>query len=1088
MTISGPNLLLNHIKRLGYGEDLGDCGDADLLKRFLGEKDESAFTHIVQRHGAMVWGVCRSLLQSDQDAEDVFQATFLVLNRSGDSIQKQDALAGWLYKVACRLSQKRRHQMKRQAVAQCDQLDQVVACNSDEITWREMRQVLHEEISQLSEKHRLPIVLCHLEELTQDEAAQRLGWTFGELRGRLLRGRQLLRNRLARRGIDLSAALLAVVHVQSSFANTIPSKVISTNAQPLADNFLPFAMTVKSRVMMSLICCCFLGVTIGAWAYLFSSEPQAKNSPSSSKQEQPPVHKDTLGDPLPPDVLFRLGTIRLRHGGSASSLFFSPEGDTLFSGGGQDRKIRCWNVANGKEMKSISGLKEGIVKVVVSADNTILAAGGIDGNVHVYERSSGKKLQVIPIPETKAVDDLAISGDGSLLVTGGRDKIVRLWNTRTGKQLKLLHKHEKSISEVSISPDGKLIASSSYDKITRVMEVATGKGRFQSKTAQGAHRLCFSPDSETLVTGTKDAVELWDVNTGQRTRQIEVKGSVSVISTSRDGKTIAAGVGQQIYIWDMKTGKEIHQIKAHPDTIQSLVFSPDDKTLASGGNECAIRLWSMKTGESLHHFPGHSERITAVAASQNGQVIATAAWDRTIRIWSTKNGKQLRKLNFPENQARGFGSPAFIRSLVFSPNGKSIAAASGYEMVIVWDVTTGKELWNRRGSGVDFSSDGKRVALSSLNKKAYLLEMESGKEIKTFNGHTSPLSGVKFSPDGKTLATISYGAPIGMRIKGEKFDQEAVWLWDVASGEVKTRLGIPRAPAAIAFTPDGVTLASTGFLENAVTLWETTTGKKRGSWSGPQSSLYDLAISSDGKVLAAASMDKTIQLWHLPTGVKIRRLEGHRSWATSVAFLPGGQRVLSGSLDTTGLLWDISKDLRNFRLSSDKLSSDDLQKLWNDLPLSDAEKAYQAIGILVASSDQSVPFLAKQLKTVQPVDPKTVDKLIAQLDAKLFTIRARASRELAQLGERAEGQLRHALKNSSSLESRRRVEELLKKLQSGSLTPEQLQVQRAVEVLEYIANSKAQAILKRLSEGEPNVKLTKQATASLRRLSNRSTR
>src|ERR1700736_3900257 len=204
-------LLLQHIRRLAGGDAAAGASDAELLRHFLGEGDEAAFTALVQRHGTMVWQVCISALGQREDAEDVFQATFLVLARKAGSVRKQESLASWLYGVALCLARKvrGRNLRRRTSAAGARALDRVAARPMEDLTWRELRQVLHEELGLLPEKNRLPILLCHLEGRTQDEAARALGWSLGRLRGRLLRGRELLRGRLARRGLAPSVPLLA---------------------------------------------------------------------------------------------------------------------------------------------------------------------------------------------------------------------------------------------------------------------------------------------------------------------------------------------------------------------------------------------------------------------------------------------------------------------------------------------------------------------------------------------------------------------------------------------------------------------------------------------------------------------------------------------------------------------------------------------------------------------------------------------------------------------------------------------------------------------------------------------------------------
>jgi RNA polymerase sigma factor (sigma-70 family) len=205
--------------------------DRDLLERFVATHDEAAFARLVERHGPLVLGVCRRVLQHHQDAEDAFQATFLVLARKARSLRQRDSLSSWLYKVAYRLSLKLRAttQKRRQAEQQRPAAPPQVV--EDQHTWAELRLVLDEELLRLPEKYRAPLLLCCLQGRTRDEAAEELGWTLCTLKMRLERARQRLRTRLARRGLTLSGTLLPMLLAQQATAYPVPAVLATTTVK-----------------------------------------------------------------------------------------------------------------------------------------------------------------------------------------------------------------------------------------------------------------------------------------------------------------------------------------------------------------------------------------------------------------------------------------------------------------------------------------------------------------------------------------------------------------------------------------------------------------------------------------------------------------------------------------------------------------------------------------------------------------------------------------------------------------------------------------------------------------------------------------
>ena len=182
--------------------------DNDLVGRFVATRDESAFAALVARHGPMVFGVCRRVLADRHTAEDAFQATFLVLARRASAIRRTASLGCWLHGVAFRVANKLKARLARQP--RSASLPDLPADSRDDVSWRDVRRILDEEVSRLPERLRLPVLLCYFEGKTRDEAAEALGWKLSTLRGRLEDGRERLKTRLARRGVELSAALLAV--------------------------------------------------------------------------------------------------------------------------------------------------------------------------------------------------------------------------------------------------------------------------------------------------------------------------------------------------------------------------------------------------------------------------------------------------------------------------------------------------------------------------------------------------------------------------------------------------------------------------------------------------------------------------------------------------------------------------------------------------------------------------------------------------------------------------------------------------------------------------------------------------------------
>src|SRR5262249_11558932 len=246
-----------------------------------------------------------------------------------------------------------------------------------------------------------------------------------------------------------------------------------------------------------------------------------------------------------------------------------------------------------------------------------------------------------------------------------------------------------------------------------------------------------------------------------------------------------------------------------------------------------------------------------------------------------------------------------------------------------------------------------------------------------------------------------------------------------------------------------------------------------------------LAFSPDGRHLASGSFDKTVRLWEAFSGQTVASWKGHQGSVSSVALSADGRVVVSGSADTTLLLWDVTGRSKEGKLPALALDAGALHNLWGDLASEDTARGNRALWDFVAAPKESLPFLDRSFFLL---DPEHLNKLLKDLDDKLYRIRANASKELERYGRWVEDTLKNELKKSLSEEVRRRVEDLLKLLaKQGSLTLEQERVRyrRAMLVLEQDGSAEAELILTKIARGGPEPPLRAEAQMALERLKKR---
>ena len=232
--MTGTSVIVQQLRTLIAASGAEDQSDQHLLEQFLSQRDEPSFAALVERHGPMVLGVCRRILRDEHLAEDVFQATFLVLARRAATICKRQSVGSWLHGVALRLARKVKAGVVRSELPDSRSNTPGAVDPHAAAIWHEAREILDDEIQRLPENYRLPLVLCYLESLTRDEAAAQLGWSVDKLRGLLDRGRERLRSRLVRRGVTLSAAGAATLLADTVSAAAVPPLLAVTTIHAAA--------------------------------------------------------------------------------------------------------------------------------------------------------------------------------------------------------------------------------------------------------------------------------------------------------------------------------------------------------------------------------------------------------------------------------------------------------------------------------------------------------------------------------------------------------------------------------------------------------------------------------------------------------------------------------------------------------------------------------------------------------------------------------------------------------------------------------------------------------------------------------------
>ncbi|MFI0423533.1 hypothetical protein [Spongiactinospora sp. 9N601] len=593
-----------------------------------------------------------------------------------------------------------------------------------------------------------------------------------------------------------------------------------------------------------------------------------------------------------------------------------------------DVVVRLWDTTTGHLRPMPGG--PGVTELAFHPTQPVVAT--TDGRgIRLWNTVTGRPAgKPIDFGRRLHIDQLVFTRRGDTLAAVADDK-VRLWDTRTGGARG--RPFGQAVGEATFAPDGATVVTEDTNAF-RLWRAADGRriGDAIPNTGFGRDRyrlqVTFSPDGTILATAGA-TVNLWNTATGQRIGA-PIKNTDPWVAFSPDGKTLAtSGAGpfgssddlpsfvpterpvhHQIQLWDTSTLRPLGApLTGHAGRVGAMAFSPDGKTLVTGGHDTAIRLWDLTTRHPIADLPtpaqtfgranssGDTGHFGSIEFSSDGRTLA-AATGRRIRLWDPVTRRFLGELT---------GHTGPVRTIVFSPDGRAIAGAGDDATVRLWDVATLRPIGLplRQGFGqsladikdIAFSADGKSVVAADNFGVILRWDTVTGRPVGYLHELVSPdIYMVAFSPDGRTVVAVDGSGVMQM--------------WDMVTRRPigaplnESEFGVGR----LAFSPDG-TIVAGARADGAVQLWDVASGLTTGApLIAHRGALWGLAFTPDGKTLLTAGRDGQLRLWDVESGRPIGApmASGTAVPGTALTFAPDGKTVAIGTAGGSVRLWDMS--------------------------------------------------------------------------------------------------------------------------------------------------------------------------------------
>jgi WD40 repeat protein len=811
----------------------------------------------------------------------------------------------------------------------------------------------------------------------------------------------------------------------------------------------------------------------------------------ATSQAQPPAPRlDADGDPLPPGALYRLGTKTWRQpGGNQTPIAWSADGKrvAIVCEPGEIRILdgQTGKTATAFRVKDEDGMAvEHCLRVAWSPDGAELAIRTVPTRIIIVGSQNGnhRRTYKVDIEETSEYGPLCYSPNGRFLATtcGSSYAVI---DCLSGEIVASATDEGDDVARcLSFAPDSTRVIVATPSARVTTWDLAKRRivSQWSEEGVEAFIAAAISHDGMLAAIVTQDAARVVDLTSKKTIARLQTK-----LDPNRWGEAAFTPDGRglllsavEIEVWNTTDWSVRWRLAGEEyDHAMYLAVSPDSKR-AAFCDGYRVRQWNLETGKLLEDpGPAHDARVT-VAFSSDGRLLASGSHGKDTHLWEAQAGQHVGSIHVSSQKLAFTADARQLLTVDYRPPHFRVWDLNMIEPLREWTGSSEFHSW------MAVSASGTHVASFEPSPEApryrvVRLALPSLEPAGEMEREGSMRGGFALSRDGRLAAIHT---------------RTGIDLCDIATGAFLGELTAGNLYAsAMIFTADDRFLITPMAANNSINVWEVASLSPASVLEGSKNRIMALDLSRTGHVLAAGGYStevpwrvggsNEIRLWSLISGRQIGILEGHESPVSSLAFSPDRKTLAAGLWDTTAVVWEVPEAAQVSEFERVALRGDEAAGLWEQLASAHAKIGQAAVVRLAQDPPAALTIAEKRLEPSQPPPREELQRLIKQLDADYFNQRHHAMEQLASFGRVIRPDLQATIEHTQSVEVRLRCGELLRLMerrypQKGPRLAET----RAVQLLEWIGDERAAALLKKLATGASEAHLTHEAKAALARL------